>query len=148
MKKFEFLIGNWNLDYKIPKSSFSEPVTGKGSGIFRRALNDKYVLFDYEASFSTGDKATAHAIFARDEKSNVYRFWWFEDSGNFMSASCNFINETTLFMNWHNSLLRQTFRKIDDNTVELIMENPDKEGKRELILEVILKRKIKVDHSS
>ena len=141
MNKFEFLIGNWNLEYKIPKSSFSEAATGKGSGTFKRIFNNKYVVFDYEASFSTGDKAAAHAIFVKDEKAKIYRYWWFEDSGSFMTATCEFINDDTLFLNWHNSLLIQTFKKIDENSVELRMENPDKEGKFELVLEVIFKRK-------
>jgi len=47
MNKFKFLIGNWNLEYKIPKSSFNEEATGKGAGTFKRTLNDKYVVFDY-----------------------------------------------------------------------------------------------------
>jgi hypothetical protein len=47
MEKFEFLLGNWNMEYKIPKSSFSEETTGSGYGTFKKALDDKYVLFDY-----------------------------------------------------------------------------------------------------
>jgi len=50
MNKFKFLIGSWNLEYKVPKSSFSEAAKGKGSGTFKRVLNDKYVVFDYEVS--------------------------------------------------------------------------------------------------
>ena len=141
MEKFEFLLGNWNLEYKIPKSVFSEDATGKGTGTFKRVLENKYVTFDYEASFSTGDKAAAHAIFVWDEKVKIYRYWWFEHSGSFMEATCEFINDETLFLNWHNSLLIQTFKKIDENTLELRMENPNDEGEFELVLEVILTRK-------
>ena len=46
MKKFEFLIGDWNLEYKVPKSAFAEAETGTGKGTFRRALKDRYVYFD------------------------------------------------------------------------------------------------------
>jgi len=141
MDKFNFLIGSWDLTYKIPKSSFSEEATGKGSGTFKRILNDKYVVFDYEASFTTGDKASAHAMFAWEEKIKMFRYWWFENSGSFMTATCNFINDDTLFLNWHNSLLIQTFKKIDEHTIELRMENPNKEGKFKLVLEVMFKRK-------
>ena len=35
MDKFEFLIGDWNLDYKIPKSAFSETATGKGAELLK-----------------------------------------------------------------------------------------------------------------
>lgn len=141
MNKFNFLIGSWNLESNVPKSSFSEKSTGKGIGRFKRTLNDKYVVFDYEATYSSGDKGLAHGIFAWDEKIKMFRYWWFEDSGSFMTATCSFVNDETLFMNWHNSNLIQTFKKINENTVELRMENPGKEGKFELILEVIFTRK-------
>jgi hypothetical protein len=140
MRKFDFLIGEWDLTYKVPKSSFSEEASGKGTGRFNRALNDKYVVFDYEASFSTGDKAAAHGIFAWDESIKMYRYWWFEDSALFDSATCNFIDDKTLFMTWHSSNFIQTFKMIDKNTVVLKMENPIGEGKFEIILEVILNR--------
>ena len=74
MDKFNFLIGSWNLKYIIPKSSFSEEAAGKGTGRFKRTLNDRYVVFDYEADFSTGDSAAAQGIFARDEKNEIYRY--------------------------------------------------------------------------
>jgi len=58
MSKFEFLLGNWNLEYRILKSSFGEAGTDSGTGSFRRSLNDKYVIIDY----STKSGAEAHAI--------------------------------------------------------------------------------------
>ena len=139
MEKFEFLIGDWNLEYHVPKSAFSEAMTGSGHGTFKRALADKVVLFDYEASLPAG-KGGAHGIFARDEKAKIYRYWWFESSGSFMAATCDFINEKTLFLNWHDSLLIQTFQKTEDGKVVLRMENPNAEGMFELILEVIFTR--------
>jgi hypothetical protein len=140
MKKFDFLLGDWNLKSKVPKSAFSKADTGTGTGTFKRALDDKYVYFDYSSSFTT-EQGEAHAIFAWDEKTKVYRFWWFENSGNFLTATCNFVNDETLFLNWHDTLLIQTFRKTGPNEVILRMEHPDSEGKYELILEVIFTRK-------
>jgi len=140
MEKFDFLLGKWNLEYKVPKSAFSEAATGSGTGVFKRALDDKYVYFDYAATFTTGQEAAAHAVFAWDEKAKLYRFWWFENSGNFATATCNFLNDETLFLNWHDTLLIQTFRKADTDKVILRMENPDAEGKFELVLEVIFTR--------
>ncbi len=140
MEKFDFLLGDWNLKSKVPKSAFSKADTGTGTGTFKRALDDKYVYFDYSSSFAA-EKGEAHAVFAWDEKTKVYRFWWFENSGNFMEATCNFVNDETLFLNWHDSLLIQTFRKTGPNEVILRMEHPDSEGKYELILEVIFTRK-------
>ena len=139
MDKFEFLLGNWNLESRVPKSAFSEAATGKGTGTFKRALNDKYVFFDYSAKFETGVGA-AHGIFAWDEKAKIYRYWWFEDSGSFETATCNFINDDTLFLNWHYTSLIQTFTKEGPNKVILRMEHPVAQGKFELILEVIFTR--------
>lgn len=85
-------------------------------------------------------KGQAHAIFAWDDKAKIIRYWWFESSGNFLTATCKFINEETLFLNWHDTLLRQTFKKVDPNKVVLRMENPDSDGNYELILEVIFTR--------
>jgi len=143
MEKFEFLLGDWNLEYRIPKSTYSEAATGSGTGTFKRALNGAYVYFDYSCVISLTPEQTgrAHAIFAWDEKSRVYRFWWFENSGNFLTATCNFINDETLSMNWHDTLLIQTFTKKDSNNVVLRMEHPIAQGKYELILEVLFTRK-------
>ena len=41
MEKFEFLLGDWDLEYRIPKSSMSQADTGTGSGTFKRFLDDK-----------------------------------------------------------------------------------------------------------
>lgn len=140
MEKFDFLLGSWNLEYRVPKSAFSEAVTGTGSGTFKRALDDKYVCFDYSSSIK-GQEGQAHAIFAWDEKVKVYRYWWFESSGSFLTATCNFVNAETLFLNWHDTLLIQTFTREGPNKVVLRMEHPNVRGEYELILEVILTRK-------
>ena len=140
MDKFQFLLGQWNLEYKIPKSEFSEATTGSGTGEFKKALDDKYVFFDY-STLINGQTGSAHGIFAWDENLKAYRYWWFENSGNFSTATCKFVNDKTLFMNWHNTLLIQTFQMIDSNKVVLKMENPDSKGKFKLVLEVIFTRK-------
>lgn len=140
MEKFSFLLGDWDLKYRVPKSSFSEKATGKGTGTFKKALEDKYVFFDYSFSLTIG-QGQAHGIFAWDEKSKVYRYWWFESSGNFLMATCDFIDEGTLFLNWHDTLLIQTFKKNGPDKVILSMETPTPEGKFEPILEVIFTRK-------
>ena len=139
MDKFDFLLGKWNMEYRVPKSSFSKEDKGIGAGEFIKALNDKYVMFDYSAELSSG-RGSAHAIFAWDEKVKMYKLWWFEDSGSFMTATCNFINEDILHLSWHDSLLIQTFSKVDPNRIVLRMEHPSSEEKYELILEVIFTR--------
>jgi len=140
MEKFEFLLGDWNLEYRIPKSAFSKSGTASGIGTIKRALDDKDVYFDYIAS-QAGKQTQAHAVFAWDEKAKVYRYWWFENSGSFLTATCNFVNDETLFLNWHDTLLIQTFTKEGPNKVVLRMEHPTALGKYELILEVIFTRK-------
>ena len=140
MDKFQFLLGRWNLKYNIPKSEFSEATTGSGTGEFKKALDDKYVVFDY-STLIDGQTGSAHGIFVWNEKLKAYRYWWFESSGNFSTATCKFVNNKTLFMNWHDTLLIQTFQKIDTDKVVLRMENPDSAGKFKLVMEVTFTRK-------
>jgi len=71
----------------------------------------------------------------------MYRYWWFENSGNYSQATCNFINENTLEMNWHDALFVQTFVKESLDEVILKMQYPSENGGYELVLEVILTRK-------
>jgi len=135
-----FFIGDWNLEYKVPKSRFSEAATGTGTGTFRRALNSKYVYFDYSCSLTTGC-AEAHGIFAWDQKAKLYRLWWFEDSGSFSEASGDFVDNETLFLKWHDTSLIQTFKRVDSDKIILKMEDKAPRGNYEVILEVVFTRK-------
>jgi hypothetical protein len=137
MSKFEFLLGDWNLEYRIPKSIFSEAGTDSGTGSFTRALNGKYVIFDY----STKSGGGAKGIFAWDDKVKVYRYWWFENSGSFLTATCNFITDDILAMNWHDALLVQTFTKESAARIILRMQHPTVQGGYEPVMEVIFTRK-------
>jgi hypothetical protein len=142
IEKFNFLIGAWDLKYKVPMSLFSSGDEGEGTGEFKRILNDKYIIFSYSARLKLSANS-AKGIFAWDEKSKLYKYWWFEDSGNFLSAACNFINDETLCLNWHDSLLVQTFKKESDDKVVIQMKYPSNENKYEIIMEVNLTRNIK-----
>jgi len=137
MNKFEFLLGDWNLDYRIPKSSFSEAGTDTGTGSFKKILDDRYAQFDY----TTQSGGKAKDIFAWDSKVQVYRYWWFENSGNFLSATCSFIDKDILVMNWHDSVLVQTFVKDGPDKVVLNMQYPSIKGGHDSVLEVIFTRK-------
>jgi hypothetical protein len=140
MKKFEFLLGTWDLDYHIPKSQLSEAGTGAGKGTVKRALKDRYVFFDYEASSPTGARTEAHGIFTWDEKSKLYRYWWFEDSGSFMTATCHFSDDQTLLLSWQDTPFVQTFKKTGPDRVTLWMGQPGAGGKHETVLEVFMTR--------
>jgi hypothetical protein len=137
LEKFGFLLGSWNLDYRIPKSNFSEARSDRGSGSFKKILTDKYILFEY----STESGGEAKGIFAWDDKIKAFRYWWFENSGSFATATCNFINNNTLAMNWHDTLLVQTFVKESTDKTILKMQNPSGQGGYDLIMEVIFTRK-------
>ena len=138
MNKFDFLLGSWNLEYRIPKSIFSEPGSDTGIGTFKKALNDKYVIFEY----STKSGSEAKGIFAWDDKTKIYRYWWFENSGNFLTATCNFINDEIIAMNWHDTVLVQTFVKEGSDRVVLKMEYPSVKGGYDLVLEVLFTKKV------
>ena len=60
LHNFEFLYGDWNLEYRIPKSNLSDSGTDTGIGSFRKILKDSYVLFEY----STKSGSEAKGIFA------------------------------------------------------------------------------------
>jgi hypothetical protein len=141
MDKFDFLLGNWKLEYRVPKSSFGESDTGSGEGTIKRALGGKYVYVDYRAVLKKSGKGAAHAIFGWDDRAKIYRYWWFEDSGNFLTASCHFVDNDTLSLNWHDTVLVQTFQKRGPNQVLLRMEQPISGGGREIIMEVLFTRK-------
>lgn len=140
INKLDFLIGSWEMEYNIPESSFGKVDKGNGTGEFKRILDDTYVTFDYSSELTQG-KAEAHGIFAWDDKIKLYRFWWFENSGNFNTAVCNFLNDNTLFMKWQNGSLTQTFTKIETNKVILEMKSSIYNGDFELIMEVTFTRK-------
>ena len=139
IEKFNFLIGQWQLKYEIPKSIFSEHEKGEGTGEFKKVLNDNYVTFNYRAKLKSSE-TSAKGIFVWDNKSKLYRYWWFEDSGNFSSATCNFINDETLCLNWHDGLMVQSFKKVSDNEVILRMMYPSDEIQYSIVLKVILIR--------
>ena len=141
LDKLRFLLGEWNLEYQIPESSLHTAETASATGVFQKALNDKAVIFDYSGSTSSGDRFAAHGLFLWDEKSQIIRYWWFEDSGTYMTAACEFIDRDTLYMSWHDSLLTQTFTRINDDRVILRMGRPAAQGKHELLLKVIFTRK-------
>jgi hypothetical protein len=140
MEKFEFLLGVWNLHYSVPQSKFSHATTGTGTGMINRVLDNKYVTFDYE-SLIDGQKGQAHAIFAWDEKNNIYRYWWFESSGSFQQATCNFVDDDTLCLNWHDTLLVQAFKKIASDSIILTMQQPNSRGGFATVLEVTMTRR-------
>jgi len=137
MTKFEFLLGDWNLEYRIPKSSFSEAGTDTGTGTFKKILDDRYIQFDY----TTQSGGKAKGIFAWDSKVQVYRYWWFENSGSFMEATCSIISDGVLAMNWHDSVLVQTFVKEGPDKVILNMQHPAVNGGHESVMEVVFTRK-------
>jgi len=141
LDKLRFLLGEWDLEYRIPESSMHVAGIASATGVFQRALNNNAVIFDYSGVDPSGDQFGAHGIFLWDEKAQIIRFWWFEYSGAFMTAACEFIDNDTLFMSWHNSLLTQTFTRIDPSRVILHMGRPAAQGKHELLLEVIFTRK-------
>ena len=139
IEKLNFLIGQWQLKYEIPKSIFSEQDKGEGTGEFKKVLKDNYITFNYRAKLKSSE-TSAKGIFVWDNKSKLYRYWWFEDSGNFSSATCNFINDETLCLNWCDSLMVQSFKKESDNEVILRMMYPSGESHYNTVLKVTLIR--------
>jgi hypothetical protein len=137
MESLGFLLGEWDLEYHIPKSQLADAGTDTGIGRFSRFLDDCYVVFDY----STTTGSAAHGLFAWDRKAGVLKYWWFENSGSFLSASCLFLDDGVLAMNWHDTVLVQTFTRADPDKILLHMSAPTPPGSYELVLEVVMTRK-------
>lgn len=141
MDKFEFLLGDWTLEYRVPKSSFGEADQGAGEATMQRTLGGRFVQFDYRASLERTGSGSARGIFAWDRAAGIYRYWWFEESGNFRTASCDFVADGVLRMSWHDTLLVQTFAKQGPGRVLLRMERPGASGRHEIIMDVLMRRK-------
>lgn len=137
IEKLDFFLGNWDLDYIIPESFMSKACRDSGTGSFHKILNDKYVMFEY----STDSGSEAKGIFAWDSHTESYKYWWFENSGIFLSATCNFISDDILAMNWHDSLLVQTFERKNPDRIILKMQYPSIKNCHQPVLEVIFTRK-------
>jgi hypothetical protein len=58
-----------------------------------------------------------------------------------MQAACNFLDENILCMNWHDSLLVQTFSRKESGEVVLEMKYPKNKTEYEVVLEVIFTKK-------
>jgi hypothetical protein len=141
MDKFDFLLGDWDLEYRVPKSSFGEADTGTGEAKMQRTLGGRFVQFDYRATLKRTGTGSARGIFAWDRAAKIYRYWWFEESGNFLAASCDFVADGVLRMNWHDTLLVQTFAKQGPGRVLLRMARPVAGGGHEVIMDVRLTKK-------
>jgi hypothetical protein len=72
----------------------------------------------------------------------MYRYWWFENSGNYSTATCHFISEDVLAMNWHDSVLFQTFVRKAADTVALTMAYPLVKSGHEPVLKVLMTKRI------
>jgi len=140
MREFDLFIGSWRLQYDVPESFFSPQTSGEGEGTFAEILNGHCVTFGYEAHFAN-ESAAAHGIFVRNNQQNTFRYWWFEDSGNYDRATCKFLNKHSLFLVWRGSALIQTFEQINPDHIELKMFDPRENLSHELILKVDLYRK-------
>jgi len=141
MQKFDFLLGDWRLEYDVPKSSFGQADSGTGEGTIRKILGGHYVQFDYRAALKRTGTGSARGLFAWDRAAGIYRYWWFEDSGSFLTAAADFVDADTLRLTWHDTLLVQTFKKQGPDRMVLRMEQPVPGGGYELILEVRFTRK-------
>lgn len=141
MDRFDFLLGDWTLEYRVPKSPLADADSGTGEGTISRALEGRYVFFDYRVAMKSGGRGAAHGVFGWDENAGIYRYWWFENSGNFLSASARFVADGVLRLNWHDSVLVQSFERMGPDRVVLTMEQPSAGRGYEGLMEVFFDRK-------
>ncbi len=136
-----FLIGEWELDYTVTRQGNTTREL-RGTGSIRYALDDKYVLFDYEVRRKADHErmGQAHGVFAWDEKAGQYRYFWFESSGAFLQATASMNHDDTLVMQWQGANCTQIFHRVDADAMYLEMRCPDED----LLLRVDFARQIGV----
>lgn len=119
LQSIDFLIGKWSLRYTLFSDGRPKP-DGKGLGEIQKTLDGKFITFDYQAELSTGI-FKAHAIFAWDSEKDLFRYWWFENSGQVQQAEGRMKDESTLVLQWQNIPCTQTFRETSETIVVLEM---------------------------
>jgi hypothetical protein len=128
MRALSFMIGEWGLDYTVTqRGQTTNPLRGIGS--LHYLFNATYLAFDYQAlEKATGEViAEAHAIFAWDKKSGQYRYYWFEDSGNFRQATGILRDAHTLALEWQDIHCTQIFRRVSADAMYLEMQCPEQD---------------------
>jgi hypothetical protein len=123
MRALSFMIGEWGLDYTVTQNGRTTK-TIRGTGSLRYLFNATYLTFDYQVfGKESGEMiAEAHAIFAWDKKSGQYRYYWFEDSGNFHQATGVLRDAHTLALEWRDINCTQIFRRVSADAMYLEMQ--------------------------
>jgi len=128
LRALSFMVGEWGLDYTVTQHGQATK-TIRGIGSLRYLFNATYLLFDYQMfDKATGEKlGEAHAIFAWDKKSSQYRYYWFEDSGNFLQAAGTLRDDHTLALEWQDIHCTQIFRRVSADAMYLEMQCPEQD---------------------
>lgn len=128
MRALSFMIGEWELDYTVTQNGHTTQ-TIRGTGSLRFLFNATYLTFDYQMiEKATGEMiAEAHAIFAWDKQSGQYRYYWFENSGNFHQATGVLRDPRTLALEWQEINCTQIFRSVSADAMYLEMRCPDQD---------------------
>ena len=128
MRALSFMIGEWELDYTVTQNGHTTQ-TIRGTGSLRYLFNATYLTFDYQVfEKATGNMiAKAHGIFTWDKKSEHYRYFWFESSGNFRQATGVLQDTHTLALEWREINCTQIFRSLGADAMCLEMRCPEQD---------------------
>jgi hypothetical protein len=128
MRALSFMVGEWGLDYTVTQGGHTTKAI-RGTGSLRYLFNATYLAFDYQVfEKASGEMiAGAHAIFAWDKKSGQYRYYWFEDSGNFHQAAGVLRDAHTLALEWQDINCTQIFQRVGADAMYLEMHCPEQD---------------------
>jgi len=128
MQALDFMTGEWSLDYTVTQHGQTTK-TIRGTGSLHYLFNATYLTFDYQMiEKATGEMiAEAHAIIAWDKKSGQYRYYWFEDSGNFHQATGVLRGAHTLALEWQDINCTQIFQRVSADAMYLEMQCPEQD---------------------
>ena len=106
--RLAFLVGAWEEEITYPGR---EAGADKGRGRwFARPDMGRYLMFRYEGSGPEGEYR-AMGILTRDAATQRYRMWWFDDSGNVGEYSGDFVDDSTLVLEYRGQADGRPFRE-------------------------------------
>jgi len=128
MRALKFMVGDWALEYTVTQHGHTTQ-TIRGTGSLRFLFDAAYLTFDYRMIEKATEKtiAEAHAIVAWDRQAGLYRYYWFESSGNFHQATGVLQDAQTLALEWQEINCTQIFRSVSADAMYLEMRCPAQE---------------------
>lgn len=129
--KLAALAGDWAGDETLLPSKWGPGGKARGRISARQAINDFYVLWNYEEEKDGRVVFKGHGVFAWDDERKDYAFYWFDSMG-FLPDSASrgrWVDDGFVFLRvTPRGHVRHTFRFEGEDVFHLTIENSFDEG--------------------